>query len=104
MQPKFNAPQGGYDSELLCPKCGGNYLRHDKVEVFERGEDQATAVHVTVEDGKAVLDQSLVGNPSARRHGLLVHFWCEGCSARTALSLYQHKGNTFMDFKFTEET
>lgn len=104
MQPKFNSPQNGYDSELLCPSCSGNHLHHERVEVFERGEDDDKGVHVSVEDGKALIDTSLTGNPSARRHGINIHFSCEGCSAKPVLTLAQHKGNTFVDFKQATET
>ncbi|NKD15262.1 MULTISPECIES: hypothetical protein [Aeromonas] len=94
MVPKFN-----YNGELICPSCGFDYLHHDKVEVFECGEDAEHGVHVTISDGKAVMDTSLAGNPSARRHGLSVHFWCEGCDAKPVLSISQHKGNTQMTFE-----
>lgn len=98
MQPAFNPPGNGYDAELLCPNCKGSFLRHDRVEVFERDEDQEAGVHVVVENGKAIIDQSLTGNPSDRRHGLSIHFECEGCSTKSVLTISQHKGNTFVDF------
>lgn len=25
--------------ELLCPSCGGNYLHHERVTVYDRRED-----------------------------------------------------------------
>ncbi|AYV11544.1 MULTISPECIES: hypothetical protein [Shewanella] len=98
MVPEFDAYQSGWGSELLCPNCGFNYLHHEHVEIFERGEDQRQGVHVTVADGKATFDTSLDGNPSSRRHGLLVRFWCEGCKAKPVLTISQHKGNTVVDF------
>jgi len=104
MQPQFNPPHNGYDSELLCPSCGGNYLHHGRVEVFERAEDEDKGIHVSVEDGKAIIDTSLTNNPSARRHGISIHFSCEGCSAKPVLTFAQHKGNTFVDFKQSNET
>jgi hypothetical protein len=99
VQPKFTPPQNGYPATLLCPECGFDHLHHDGVEVFERKEDQEQGLHVTVQDGKATIDQSLTGNPSSRRHGLLVKFWCEGCSIRLVLSVVQHKGQTHVEFK-----
>lgn len=98
MEPKFNSPQGGYDAELLCPNCGFNYLHHSKVEVFECGED-ADGLHAVIAEGKVSTDKNLAGNPSSRRHGLSIHFWCEGCSASPVMDIYQHKGNTFVDMK-----
>lgn len=97
MQPTFDQYFEGYGAELLCPSCGNNYLHHDRVEVFERSEDETQGLHVSVSEGKATLDNALSGNPSARRHGLSIHFWCEGCSTRSVLNIAQHKGNTFID-------
>jgi len=104
MQPKFNPPRDGYDAELLCPSCGGIFLHHERVEVFERAEDQNQGIHVSIEEGKVAIDTGLMGNPSARRHGLNIYFSCEGCSAKLILTVAQHKGNTFVDFKQTNET
>jgi hypothetical protein len=56
--------------------CKFDYLHHDGVEVFERKEDQEEGVHVAVQNGKATFDLALSGNPSSRRHGLLVKFKC----------------------------
>ena len=102
MQPNFVSYNEGYGAELLCPKCGSNYLHHEKVEVFECGEDASHGVHVTVIDGKAVTDSSLTGNPSRRRHGLNVHFWCESCTAKSIFSISQHKGVTLVDLNYTD--
>lgn len=99
MIPKFDQYETGFGAELLCPSCGFNYLHHDRVEIFECGEDATHGVHVVVADGKATFDTSLEGNPSARRHGLKIHFWCEGCKAKPVLSIGQHKGNTYVDFE-----
>lgn len=48
--------------DLLCPSCQGTYLHHDKVDVFECGEDATHGVHVAVGDGTAKS-----GNPSRVR-------------------------------------
>lgn len=101
MQPKFTPPQNGFPAILLCPACGFDYLHHDSIEVFERKEDQEQGVHVTVQGGKATVDHDLSGNPSVRRHGFLVRFSCEGCSARSVLSIAQHKGQTHVEMKLT---
>jgi len=99
MIPKFGEYHESYGAELACPSCGFNYLHHDKVEVFECEEDAAQGIHVTIADAKATFDTSLEGNPSARRHGLKIYFWCEGCKAKPVLSIIQHKGNTYVDFE-----
>lgn len=97
MQPKFGEYHEGYGSELLCPFCGSNYLHHDRIEAFEREEDQKLGLHVSIADGKVKADTDLKSNPSARRHALNIHFLCEGCSEKSVLSISQHKGNTHIN-------
>lgn len=99
MIPNFDHYQQGEGAELLCPSCGSNYLHHDLVEVFECEEDATHGVHAILAEGKAIFDTSLKGNPSSRRHGLLIRFWCEGCKATPVLSISQHKGNTYVNFE-----
>jgi hypothetical protein len=85
---------------LCCPSCGSDYLHHGDVTIFERVEDPPGARVTTVSasgcltrmtDGK--------GNPSSRRDGLTIQFWCEGCSSRPVLRIAQHKGSTFLDWE-----
>jgi len=102
MTPKFANYEKDFGAELLCPNCEGNYLHHGEVEIFECGEDAGHGIHVTVSDGKATMDTSLKGNPSSRRHGLKINFWCEQCHAKSLLLVKQHKGNTGVDFTITE--
>ena len=97
MELKLDNYQEGWGAELLCPNCGFNYLHHDRIEIFERVEDATHGVHVSVADGKAILDTSLAGNPSSRRHGVAIYFWCECCKATPVLTIAQHKGNTVVD-------
>jgi len=103
MKLQFDNYEDGWGAELLCPSCGFNYLHHGRVEIFDRSEDASSDVHVVVDEGKAIVDTSLDGNPSSRRHGLAVHFWCEGCKATPVLTIAQHKGNTVVDINHTGE-
>jgi hypothetical protein len=98
MVPEFSSWTGAA-YELLCPHCKGNYLHHGDIDIFECGEDAKSGLHVLVTDGKATVDTSLQGNPSSRRHGLKINFWCETCHATPILTIAQHKGNTEVDFK-----
>ena len=81
---------------LECPLCGYLNLHQDTVEVFNREEDAKTGLHATVDGSKVSLDTAMGGNPSSRRHGLSIGFWCEGCDELGALRLnvVQHKGCT----------
>ncbi len=96
---KFEGLTAGPARTLLCPSCACNYIHHDKIEVFEREPDAETGLHVTVGNGNASIDNALNANPSSRRHGVNIHFWCEDCDAKPVLSIIQHKGHTRVDFK-----
>lgn len=98
MTPEFQRYEPTFGAELLCPSCGHSNLHHDKVEVFECGEDATYGLHVTVKDAQTTVDTDLKGNPSSRRHGLEITFWCESCDAKPVLRLLQHKGSTYVDF------
>jgi len=99
MQPTFEQYIEGSGALLECPSCHGNHLHHEKVDVFEREEDRSDGIHVLVAAGAAAVDTNLKGNPSSRRHGLSIHFSCEHCQAKPILTISQHKGNTWIDFK-----
>lgn len=77
-----------------CPFCGFDYTHHGKIEIFGREEDSESPNHVTVERYNTKLDRDNGGNPSTRREGVLIQFWCEGCHRIHYLSIAQHKGIT----------
>lgn len=97
MELTLNSYQENVGAEILCPSCGGKYLRHERIELFEREEDRGQGLHVSVAEGKALIDTNLAGNPSERRHGLSIHFACELCPAKPVLTIAQHKGTTFLN-------
>lgn len=76
---------------LLCPNCGNGCTHHTVVDVYSRGED-AAATRTRVGDD----DMSALGNPSRRREGLNVGFYCESCPQRFWLCIAQHKGSTYV--------
>lgn len=87
------------ESVLQCPACGGGSLHHSKVEVYERNEDAIEGLRVVVDEGTAKIDKKAgheYGNPSRRRDGVRIHFYCETCDDKSFLDIYQHKGTTFM--------
>lgn len=87
------------DTTMCCPSCGLQYLHHERVEVFEREEDEVDGLHVTVKADSVSVDRLLTGNPSNRRNGIKIHFRCETCTATPILSISQHKGATYMTFE-----
>jgi hypothetical protein len=84
---------------VLCPACGSNNLHHDEITVFSRPEDAAAVTETVVSDrGCTVTTTDGLGNPSARRGGVTIQFWCEGCAARPFLGFAQHKGETYVSW------
>lgn len=91
--------------ELKCPACGSINLHHGTVRVFSRGEDAPKTVvtEVTPDHSSAPTKTTIEitagqGNPSARRHGLTLAFWCEGCHGTFELTIAQHKGVTLVEW------
>jgi len=115
-------------SMLCCPRCGEIYLHHEGVISYDRSEDAEKVVKTTTlspvtdaEDVKATTTSVEVtdgiGNPSDRRHGLAIAFWCECCSfdddpndlgnairsgRRIELTIAQHKGSTHIGWRFDD--
>ena len=92
-----------FDSEcLLCPKCGGIHLHSADVDAYDRVEDATEGRHVRVSGGvggKVVVDGDMAGNPSQRRYGICVSFWCELCGSKPVLTIVQHKGSTHLNWR-----
>jgi len=91
------------DNQLLCPVCKEPWLHHIRVQVFERGEDATTGLHVTVSGEEVFTDGKMDDNPSKRRHGLSIEFWCECCGRISVLEFAQHKGKTLFSWIDTGE-
>lgn len=90
-------PKIDQDGALVCPNCDDIYLHHGAVEVFNRRHEDGptTAIHV---DGHAPTPGTPANNPSSRRDGVTISFWCETCGPDTfiTLTLAQHKGTTYL--------
>jgi hypothetical protein len=89
---------------LICPNCGENFLHHEKVEVFARRQEAGDlgdggGVHVTVENGQALISKNMTENPSPRRDGISIEFSCENCPHRSRMTIIQHKGSTYLEFE-----
>jgi hypothetical protein len=91
---------------LTCPQCGDGWLHQCGVDVFVRhGEDSPEGQHIDANYGEGVEISKAVsssdGNPSRRRDGIKIQFWCEHCSPANQephheLVIEQHKGNEFI--------
>ena len=89
------------DTHLICPKCGDAHLHHGNVHVYTRIEDGAQTVHTRVEGfhtTTAAVDSNTVLNPSGRRGGIRITFWCEGCGEESDMTIAQHKGVTLINW------
>jgi rubredoxin len=94
-----------YDG-LDCPACGGNYLHHKGIMYYNRNEDSETGDFVilckTEKGGFKVTQEtnySMRHCPSPRRDGMEIFFTCECCPGKSILAIYQHKGQTFIEWK-----
>jgi hypothetical protein len=113
-----------FDGDALrCPHCGNQYLHQTRVEVFTRAYEDGPSFGVNIENGNSN-NRIESSNPSDRRQGLLVHFFCEHCCGcppeqipntqakpgwqyrskneyeiPMALAVYQHKGATLLAWR-----
>lgn len=84
---------------LSCPNCGGEHLHQSEVELYCRHEDEpAKSARYDALTGEST-PISDSGNPSSRRQGIVVEFWCERCPALPRLAIFQHKGNTHFGWR-----
>ena len=85
---------------LKCPNCGETHLHHDEVTVcFRSSEDSKTGLKTIMSRFGTHVDRDAQQyNPSSRRSGLTIEFWCEICGCASVLSIAQHKGQTEIEF------
>jgi hypothetical protein len=93
----------GIGPALRCPRCDSDYLHHGRITVFDRAEDDNTVAVTTIADGLTathLLADVDSGNPSARRDGVAIAFDCESCGDAIELTFAQHKGCTYLAWRF----
>ena len=93
----------GGAADLLCPRCGADNLHHGAVTTYDRAEDGKAVIETKVDGSSIAVDASSTGidNPSGRRDGLVIDFWCEQCgNAPIQLCIGQHKGSTEIGWRF----
>lgn len=89
------------DNVLLCPGCSGNNLHHSTVTVFTRSQEDAKPVRTIIGNAEVITGAMLPTgeNPSSRRDGIAIGFWCENCSFQGELTIAQHKGLTLVEWR-----
>jgi hypothetical protein len=81
---------------LHCPQCGYANLHHRTVVVgFRRKEDEAESLVVTVNREGA---RTEIAPLRGRRDELHLTFTCEHCPSTSTLRIYQHKGETLLEW------
>lgn len=101
--------QLGSDGDLLCPLCQGNYLHHTEIQVFSRSQEDAIGGQfIGISHDRTVIEgnSSMQANPSTRRDGLRIFFYCENCpetrrESPLILTIAQHKGQTYLAWLFS---
>ncbi len=86
------------ESALLCPRCSDNYLHHVEVICAFRDTEDGGPGNIT----KSRCGETVVLRSTAipgRRDVLTVEFCCESCEARPVLGIWQHKGQTFVEWQ-----
>ena len=89
--------RGEFTDNIACPNCENDYLHHSKVHVYSRTSEDNPGIHaVTGEGAVHTVDTDMRKNPSRRRDGIRIEFWCEICDGKPVLEIAQHKGTTYI--------
>ena len=107
MKPEFAAEHSnGYELCLKCPVCKEAYTHQGEIEIFNRRtEDSKDGVHLRITNGTVKCGHSMEDNPSARRQGMRIRFYCESCDRDSfCMNITQHKGQTFLNVMSVEAT
>jgi hypothetical protein len=86
---------------LRCPYCYAAYLHHTYVVCYDRAREDGKTTAIHIENGNIVpwAVSSIKHNPSSRRDGIAIGFYCENCHGEPELTIAQHKGNTEMGWR-----
>ena len=81
------------------PECNSPHTHHETsaVDVWQRDEDDDCVGYSIQPKGEGVKAIPGEGNPSSRRSGIRLHFLCESCSGRFAITISQDKGGTLVE-------
>jgi hypothetical protein len=87
---------------LICPRCRGDNLHHGAVTVYDRAEDDSQTLVMDVRSRRTrsrIEESKNTANPSSRRSGIAIEFWCENCDNTSELTIAQHKGTSFLEWR-----
>lgn len=91
------------DSILLCPSCGEHNLHQEKVFIYTKFTDDYDEMSgYTIEANQETgTNTTIIGtkeNPSSRRCGVRITFWCEHCDVKPELTIAQQKGSEYIEW------
>ena len=98
--PKFGPDEGDFGCSLFCPSCGSSWTHHTSVTVFDRAEDSETGRRTIATGAATTVDGDMTNNPSLRRDGLIIGFYCETCPTVMEMDISQHKGQTYFRIRY----
>jgi len=96
---EFEMQNSNIPKALACPACGGTSMHSKQITAYMRPEDGPLTYEAAINGAvvvTGVVPSSESNNPSGRRGGIIIGFWCEDCDdgKRLELLLIQHKGQT----------
>jgi hypothetical protein len=76
-------------------------VHHTYVVVYHRFKEDGETIAIHTEYGitSATNSSAEHRNPSGRRGGIAIGFYCESCDDESELTIEQHKGNTFVQWR-----
>lgn len=96
---------GAEHQPLKCPCCEADWscLHHSYVIVWNRDDEDGDVTETIIDSDNKIERRKCPSkgsrNPSSRRDGIAIGFWCELCPAETELTIEQHKGSTFLAWR-----
>jgi hypothetical protein len=101
-----------FDGYLQCPVCDSLYIHQYETNIYYRSEDDDRCMVTSAQYGRSyTVERDNAGNPSVRRDGLTIAFWCESCDGGAdqgdcakELCIAQHKGLTLMSWRCTSRS
>ncbi|MBC8497160.1 MAG: hypothetical protein H8D37_05815 [Chloroflexi bacterium] len=89
------------NGEVLCPKCGGNFLHQSSINATFRDSEDGPGTSVLSNKRGVHIERSKTDKIFGRRDVVEIDFWCESCGKENVLPpliIYQHKGRTHMEW------
>jgi len=87
------------NERLACQYCLSDKLKHASVAVHDRKKNDLNPLFVSVANKEVLISRENTNNPSPKEGGLRVLFWCDNCIRHSTLNIYQHAGNTLVNWE-----